>query len=177
MRVHIILCVFLGGDEYDEKIKTKLPSEESVLKILNEEYDNFKASSSSSRQQGLKETGSPISSQESQSGKKKRKFQLLDKLASVSPSSSNEIEQYFQMERLNDCEDPLKFWDLYKKNFPVLSKIAHIYLGIPASSGSVERLFSVAGAIARPRRASIKTKMLEVLLCYRQQLINLYKSM
>lgn len=50
--------------------------------------------------------------------------------------------------------------------------MAKIYLAIPSTSGNVERLFSIAGAIARARRASIKTDTLEKLLCCRQYFRN-----
>ena len=46
----------------------------------------------------------------------------------------------------------MMFWDLNSNKFPVLSKMAQIYLALPASSAPVERLFSVGGKIFRAER-------------------------
>jgi hypothetical protein len=40
--------------------------------------------------------------------------------------------------------DPLEWWAANKINFPVLSVMARQYLGVPAASASIERLFSLA---------------------------------
>ena len=48
--------------------------------------------------------------------------------------------------------------------YPVLSKLARKYLSIPASSASVERLFSVCGAIIHARRARLSANTVEALL-------------
>ncbi|CAG7730152.1 unnamed protein product, partial [Allacma fusca] len=45
---------------------------------------------------------------------------------------------------------------------------ARIYLGFPASSGSAERLFSIAGVLQRSRRSRLKWSTIEQLLCYRE---------
>jgi hypothetical protein len=41
--------------------------------------------------------------------------------------------------------DPLEWWTANEINFPVLMVMARQYLGVPATSASVERLFSLAG--------------------------------
>jgi hypothetical protein len=65
---------------------------------------------------------------------------------------------------------PLEFWRSKEtqSSFPALTKLARIYLSIPATSGDVERLFSVAGALQRARRARITTNHLEALLLVRE---------
>jgi hypothetical protein len=44
------------------------------------------------------------------------------------------------------------------------------YLALPATSASVERLFSVGGSIMRSRRASMKIETAERLILYREYL-------
>lgn len=83
-----------------------------------------------------------------------------------------EIDEYLKLEQSDEDECPLKFWKKREARFPTLFKLAISYLTRPASSGAVERLFSVAGAITTARRAKIHTKKLEQMLCYRQVVIN-----
>ena len=40
---------------------------------------------------------------------------------------------------------PLDFWRMHEKSFPNLARMARQFLVCPASSASVERIFSVAG--------------------------------
>ncbi len=64
------------------------------------------------------------------------------------------------------CPDimPESFWRKEATNYPVLAQLARKYLSIPASSASVERLFSVCGAIIRARRARLSARTVEALL-------------
>jgi hypothetical protein len=73
---------------------------------------------------------------------------------------------------LEEDDSPLVFWKQNKERFPHLARLATTYLTFPATSGGVERLFSVAGAIGRARRAKLTTNTMEMLLCYRQQILN-----
>jgi len=50
---------------------------------------------------------------------------------------------------------PEVFWACKSGRYPRLAKLAQTLLNIPASSGSVERLFSVSGAILRARRSHL----------------------
>jgi len=56
------------------------------------------------------------------------------------------------------------FWAKSGDAYPRLIKLARTFLSIPASSGSVERLFSVAGAIVRARRSKLSSVTVESLL-------------
>ncbi len=47
-----------------------------------------------------------------------------------------------------DIDKSLDYWRLNAPKYPRLAKLAKHYLSIPASSASVERLFSTAGYIA-----------------------------
>ena len=51
----------------------------------------------------------------------------------------------------------LTWWKEHAARFPYLSQLARRYLAMPATSASVERLFSVAGQIVTAKRASEST--------------------
>lgn len=87
-------------------------------------------------------------------------------------SGLGEIEDYLRMEYSPESECPLEFWRRNEIRLPNLARLARIYLAVPASSGSVERLFSVAGAIARNRRGRTTIINLEKVLCYQQYLLS-----
>jgi len=66
------------------------------------------------------------------------------------------------LKSLND-----RFWDVSEKEFwkanhakfPLLANLAKKYLGIPASSASVERMFSICGHILSLRRRKMGIKI------------------
>ena len=49
----------------------------------------------------------------------------------------------------------LTWWKEHAAQFPYLSQLARRYLAMPATSASVERLFSVAGQIVTAKRARL----------------------
>ena len=55
--------------------------------------------------------------------------------------------------------DGIKWWANHVKDYPNLARMARQYLGVPATSATVGRLFSVVGFAfaARPKRASAET--------------------
>jgi len=96
-------------------------------------------------------------------------FQLRKKIIGKGKKVTSELEQYLALPLEEDENaNPLEFWERNEKVFPTLSLLAMQYLSMPASSGSVERLFSIAGAIARERRARIKTLLMEKTLSVRE---------
>jgi len=67
-------------------------------------------------------------------------------------------------------EQPETFWSSQLSDeFPTLRRLATKYLSIPATSASVERLFSTAGAIIRARRNRLSPETVEALLLHMQQ--------
>ena len=67
-----------------------------------------------------------------------------------------EVEGYLSADRLDFKEDPLMWWKAQKFIFPTIGKVAQKYLSICAMSSLSERLFSTAGNIVLPFRATIK---------------------
>lgn len=98
--------------------------------------------------------------------------QISEDLTSQNSREKDEVDRYFDLDKIqvNDC--PLSFWKANESNLSVLANLARIHLAMPATSGSVERLFSIAGAIARSRRARISIETLEKLLFYQSYLRN-----
>ncbi len=69
--------------------------------------------------------------------------------------ANNETEKYRAEELLDPDDDPLKWWKLNGRKYPLLSEVAKKYLAIPATSSPSERLFSSAGNIVTPLRNSL----------------------
>ena len=59
---------------------------------------------------------------------------------------------------------PLMWWKEHAAQFPYLSQLARRYLAMPATSASVERLFSVAGQVVTAKRASLDPETVTLLV-------------
>lgn len=103
--------------------------------------------------------------------------EFLDYLNQIAIASStqpdqpkDEIDMYLGMDR-SRCqvkESPLEFWRKHQEQFPVLSKIAVECLTMPATSASVERLFSVAKCTSGNYRNQLTIQNVENLLLCQQ---------
>ncbi len=58
---------------------------------------------------------------------------------------------------LEVCQDALTFWRLNEFKWPELGQVAKKYLGVPASSASVERMFSISGHLNSNKRRKTGT--------------------
>jgi hypothetical protein len=58
----------------------------------------------------------------------------------------------------------LMWWKLHAVRFPYLSRLARRYLAMPATSVSVERLFSVAGQVVTAKRARLDPSTVTLLV-------------
>lgn len=178
----VTTCLFglvsgFEGFARDTKLEHKLPTKESVLQMLEEEIRKYKSAPSLATAGEVEILHDSDSSQQSGSEPptKKTKQSMLERLQeaqkdeAVDPEAS-ELEMYkkFPAPSGGKTVCPLGFWKKHSSKFPTISSFAATYLTIPASSGSVERLFSVAGAIARARRSRLSTEKLEQLLCCRK---------
>jgi hypothetical protein len=91
-------------------------------------------------------------------------------IATLAVPGSEELDAYLvlpQAHHINksgvEC-DILEWWKTHAHMFPNLSKMARQYLGMPASSAGVERLFSAAGRMHSDFRKSAKEETLEMQL-------------
>jgi hypothetical protein len=84
-------------------------------------------------------------------------------------SKKSEADIYLdEMAVIDLKQDPLIFWKENASRLPALSALARRFLSIPASSGAVERLFSVTGSIQRARRSNLEPRVIEYLLMLRE---------
>ncbi|CAG7717945.1 unnamed protein product, partial [Allacma fusca] len=135
-----------------------------AVKILEERYQQQKLRS------GDKDVVVNIDTDRNSTSKRSSLFCHLEKVKTAAQransSTRGEIQRYMDLKYENESSDPLEFWKEQMSNFPILSQLARIYLGFPASSGSAERLFSIAGALQRLRRSRLKWSTIEQMLCY-----------
>jgi len=69
-----------------------------------------------------------------------------------------ELDRYRRL-RPDRNADPMAIWTEIEGDFPTLARLARIYLAIPASNASVERLFSAAGNVYSLKRGSLAVDM------------------
>ena len=86
------------------------------------------------------------------------------------PSSTldNEVASYLKDPRIGRESDPLEWWRINAFRFPIMSRVARIYLSAPASSVACERMFSSIGKIlcdSRSRLLPEKANQLLFLKC------------
>ena len=71
---------------------------------------------------------------------------------------------YLELPAVDMKTDLLEWWAENEINFPALSVMARQYLGVPATSASAARLFSLAGHAFDDMRQGMKEEMLEMLM-------------
>lgn len=88
-----------------------------------------------------------------------------DEDESEEPTQS-EADKYLEMPDLPMHTDILKWWASQEKEdgFPQLAVMARQYLGVPATSASAERLFSIAGRVFDDMRQGMGDDILELLM-------------
>lgn len=90
--------------------------------------------------------------------------QLKKNFCSLSPAKEGEVEAYFK-QNCDEKIDPLVWWKLNEKVYPILAQMAKDFLSIPASSVASERLFSSAGIVFNDLRRRLNPKQLKSILC------------
>ncbi|CAG7667366.1 unnamed protein product, partial [Allacma fusca] len=78
-----------------------------------------------------------------------------------------ELDTYLEM-KISAATDPLDFWRTHQKQFPNLARLAKLYLAIPATSASVERLFSELSALARYVRSRMTVMRQQECILYKE---------
>ena len=94
------------------------------------------------------------------------------------PESNNvrdELELYFALPDAPLETDPLCWWPMHEKLLPSLSRMARQFLGVPASSAAVERLFRGVGQDFAKQRQAMSEHTLEELTWARSFIRNKHK--
>ena len=81
----------------------------------------------------------------------------------ISPEQKvkQEMQRYLVEPKVDEEEDPLKWWKHKQTTYPLLSGVAKKYLCITATSAPSERLFSRSGRIVTPLRSSLKPETVQ----------------
>jgi hypothetical protein len=80
------------------------------------------------------------------------------KISKEKYDSDTIIDDYIRVVSETNIKDTLEFWRQYSERFPELAILAKKYLATPASSASVERIFSISGHIFSVKRRRLHHK-------------------
>ena len=71
------------------------------------------------------------------------------------------LQDYFETIGTGEFQGkcPLSFWKQFESRFKMLADLAKKYLGVPASSAAVERMFSISGHVLSAKRANMSTRL------------------
>ena len=83
-------------------------------------------------------------------------------LASAATLAS-EWQVYIKVPGCDRKGDPLAWWALNERSFPLLSRVARQLLAVPASSGSSERVFWRLGRVCAEDRVRMKAETADIL--------------
>jgi len=74
------------------------------------------------------------------------------------------IEKYSSLVTSSSYTYPLIFWKPHENSLPILAPLAKKFLGVSASSASVERMFNISGHVHSSKRRRTGVKLFENLV-------------
>jgi hypothetical protein len=147
----------------DPRYKTQiLPNniDESMLKqVLMDEFNNYQ----SLERLSDNENDTTI-------GNKRKSIGLIDQMLQKKKKSNNlqkhnEVDEYLitpiEPSNINPCE----WWKSHQLHYPLLSKIARDYVGIPSTSVPSEQAFSKSGELINKKRNRLGDSAIEACMC------------
>ena len=78
--------------------------------------------------------------------------------------ASDEVVEYLREDKAPFEQDPFDWWIRKKNKYPVLAKMARIYLAAPATSTLLERLFSDAGNLLSAKRNRLDPELFKYMI-------------
>lgn len=160
------VCFLDGFLSNDDVLFGMLPSKDEVTAKLQQIYEEIKEYGPVDRVTEVPKFQTPPPSKKSRTMFSRI---LQTNVMKQTTQAKDEVAEYLTMKYEisgnpeGNC--PLKFWNENEDKFPILSKAAKRYLGMPASSGSVERLFSVCAGLGKARAARLLPETIEKILC------------
>lgn len=147
-----------------------LPSRSKVVDTLKFRMVLLQPHSQQSEDSVESSVGSPAQSKKRKTGNEQvgSMFDIMRAIPDEVEQNCDETDIYLREPVAPENINPLEYWKVNSTRFPILSSLAKGLLAFPASSGSIERTFSIAGALQRARRARIKSKTMENLIKYRE---------
>lgn len=88
----------------------------------------------------------------------------FDPMVQFREAVAAELNAYIYMPCVDHEEDPLKWWNSHRINFPRLCKLAQKYLCIQATSSASERAFSTSGNVVTDHRSCLKPDKVDMLV-------------
>jgi hypothetical protein len=87
----------------------------------------------------------------------------------VTDQSEDEVRRYLALPRVKEMHggSPLQWWAKNQWRFPTIAPMARTYLGCPASTAGLERMFSAAGRMHNDFKKSTSEVTLEHMLMAR----------
>jgi len=89
---------------------------------------------------------------------------LGDDNDSEGSQNDTELEDFLLEKSLPHNSHVMAWWNMNEHRFPNLANLGKVYLGIPATSASLERLFSKAGIITAKHQNCLKAKNVEAII-------------
>jgi hypothetical protein len=94
----------------------------------------------------------------------------VDKPLAVHDRIQSEVSSYKAEDPIPLHDDPLEWWKAHQSTYPILSRMAKYYLGIPAASVPSERVFSSAGEIVCAQKSSLSGENVDMLIFLKSKL-------
>lgn len=159
---------FIKNEAEREKIKTALKAE--MHRAVDHNMLGVKASLPSTSDETTAVSG--VDDEDDDDDSRTKKVEKTPSLWAILASNNNsnhssdvtsidsivndEFEYYWKEREIHgDKGNPLTWWNVNKSRFPIISVVARIYLAVPATSASSERIFSKGEQVITKRRCRL----------------------
>ena len=91
------------------------------------------------------------------------------------PQSPDEVTEYLKKDKIKFDQNPFEWWANKKSKYPILSRMARIYLAVPATSTPSERLFSDARNLLTSKRSKINSELFKRMIFLKRNSSKIFK--
>ena len=82
----------------------------------------------------------------------------------ITKRAAEEVKRYRSEDCLPLSSNPLAWWREHEQSFPLLAKLARLYLTAQGTSVPSERVFSTAGDIVTAQRSALSPENVDMLI-------------